>query len=185
MSNVQETINLYHTGYQICLVCSIIFLILTIFLFFRFNIPKIISDKTGRALKKSMKDIEAKNARTGTLRTGSLSGKTKKGGQAMQQQTYAAQQPYAEPQPTYQSQVATPPVSRVTPPPPAAATDILVAGTDLLGASSGMAAVSSGASTLEMTGCGTDTADQVPKKDLPLGFHITKRIILIHSNEII
>ena len=67
-ANLQQTISMYHTGFLICLALAVCFLIVSVILFIVFNIPKIITNRTGRAMRKSMKAIEEKNARTGQLR---------------------------------------------------------------------------------------------------------------------
>lgn len=174
MEAIQRSITLYHTGFLICLICCGIFLVCSIIMFIRFNIPKIISDKTGRALKKSMKAVEAKNARTSALRSGSPSGNMS-----------AVRPQPSQAAPQWPTDSGGSPVSRITPPP---ATDVLVPGTDVL-ASSGMAenmrAKTEKASS-EPVGSGSDSASLVPDRDdLPIKFHITKRVILIHTDEAI
>lgn len=174
MEAIQRAISLYHTGFMICLVCSGIFLVCSIFMFIRFNIPKIISDKTGRALKKSLKAVEAKNARTSSLRSGSLSGKVP----AMYARSNGMTPQKFEP-------AGAAPVSRITPSP---ATDVLVPGTDVLMSSNTAESIvmESGLNAGEPVGGGQDSAALVPDRDsLPIKFHITKRVILIHTEETI
>lgn len=180
MENIEKLINLYHIGFLICTVLSILFLLCTIIMFFRFNIPKIISDKTGRAMKKSMKVIEEKNARTGALRTAGNTGRMRS-----YQQQNAASSGRSEQPPASAG-------SRIVPPP--SSTDVLAAsGTDVLGTNIlGTDVLQTGTGTKgtghdevpEMTGCGRDSSDEVTvKEDLPLKFHITRRVVLIHTNE--
>lgn len=64
----ENMIPLLHTGFLVCTGLAVFFLILTIFLFFKFKIPTLFSAKTGRAMRKTIKEIEENNARTGRLR---------------------------------------------------------------------------------------------------------------------
>lgn len=64
----ENMISLFHTGYLVCIGLAVFFLLLTIFLFFKFKIPALFSAKTGRAMRKTIKEIEENNARTGRLR---------------------------------------------------------------------------------------------------------------------
>lgn len=68
MQELERMINIYHTAYIVCLVFAIVFLVLTVFLFFKFDIRKIIDIKTGRGAKRSIQKMEEINARTGKLR---------------------------------------------------------------------------------------------------------------------
>lgn len=200
MKSVQNIISLYHTGFLTCLVLCILSLICSVVMFIRFNIPKIISDKTGRELKKSMKVIEEKNARTGTLRSsGALTGRMRGRSQSFSGPNLSAYQGQSGASAQQnQGQAVTPvqqnqgqngmPVqggvpagescSRIVPPPqaePAAGTDILTPETDILQMSGGM---------IKMTGGGIDTASAVVlKEDIPAGFKVTKRIVIIHTSE--
>lgn len=64
MRNMEDIIYRYHAGFQICTVCSGLFLFCSILLFFRFGIMKMISDRTGRTVKKSIRRME-KSSRAG------------------------------------------------------------------------------------------------------------------------
>ena len=180
MEHIEKMINLYHIGFLVCTVLSILFLLCTIIMFFRFHILKIISDKTGRTMKKSMKIIEEKNARTGTLRTAGNTGRMR----SYQQQSAGSAGRNEQPSSSGGSRIVPPPSS----------TDVLassgtdVAGTDLLGTNLLQTAPGSRQAgrdeVIEMTGCGRDSSDEVTvKEDLPLKFHITRRVVLIHTNE--
>lgn len=189
MESVQKIISLYHTGFLTCLALCILSLICSVVMFIRFNIPKIISDKTGRELKKSMKVIEEKNARTGTLRSsGALTGRMRGRSQSFSgpdlsayqgQSGASAQQNQGQNgMPIQGGTPAGESYSRIVPPPqaePAAGTDILTPETDILQMSGGM---------IKMTGGGIDTASAVVlKEDIPAGFKVTKRIVIIHTSE--
>lgn len=64
----ENMISLYHTGFQICAGLAVFFLLLTVFLFFKFKIPALFSARSGRAMRKTIREIEENNARTGRLR---------------------------------------------------------------------------------------------------------------------
>lgn len=68
MQELERMINVYHTAYLVFLILSVLFFILTIFMFFKFDIRKIIDMKTGRGAKKSIQRMEEINAQTGKLR---------------------------------------------------------------------------------------------------------------------
>lgn len=65
--------NVLSTCFWICLVFAIFFFLLSVVLFFVFDIKKIFDLKTGRAKRKTVRDMEAANASTGRLR---VEGKT-------------------------------------------------------------------------------------------------------------
>lgn len=69
MQELEQTINLYHTACLVCLVLAIVFLAITVFLFFKLEILKIFNWKTGRDKKRSIQKMEEMNDRTGKLRT--------------------------------------------------------------------------------------------------------------------
>ncbi len=54
--------------FWICLVAAVIFLIITVAMFFFFNIPLIFSIRTGRAKKKTIEEMQRANSETGRLR---------------------------------------------------------------------------------------------------------------------
>ncbi len=218
MEALQKTISMYHTGFLVCCVLCGLFLLCSIAMFIRFNIPKMISDKTGRTLKKSMKQIEEKYARTGMLRSQGLSGplntgrtgSRKTGPKTGKNPVYSSaggsssgyggenaglNAPYggqnAGRDLAYGSQAGgtgsriVPPPTPDTPP-PAPATDILVPGTDLLGSQQQTAQPSVPQRDIEMTGGGYDSSGQVQLPDgLPMNFRITKKILLVHTDETI
>lgn len=55
---MKDIIFWYHTGFQICVICSGYFLFCSVWLFFRFDIMKIMTDRTGRAVEKSIRRME-------------------------------------------------------------------------------------------------------------------------------
>ena len=67
MNDVIEQINLYHTLFQICLVFALIFLIVSVTVFFMLDIKFTIGYLTGRRAKKQIKELEAANAVNGRL----------------------------------------------------------------------------------------------------------------------
>lgn len=68
MQEMEQMISMYHAGFLICLVFSCIFFVITIALFFVFDIKKIFDMKTGRGAKRTIQKMEEINAKTGKLR---------------------------------------------------------------------------------------------------------------------
>lgn len=65
----ENVISLYHMGYQICTGLAVNFLLLTVFLFFKFKIPALFFIRSGRAMRKTIKEIEANHAKTGRMKS--------------------------------------------------------------------------------------------------------------------
>lgn len=63
-----SSISFFHTGFVICLAGTILFLVITIVLFFAFDIRTIFSIRSGRAQAKTVKEMELANSSTGRLR---------------------------------------------------------------------------------------------------------------------
>lgn len=63
-----EFINLYHTGFIVCLCLMILFIGISIILFFVFRIRDVFDFMTGRGQKRTIRMMEEANARTGKLR---------------------------------------------------------------------------------------------------------------------
>ena len=68
MQQIQQQINMFHTLFYVCLGLCIVFLILSVIFFFKFDIRNIFNARTGRSLRKTVQSMEEKNARTGSLR---------------------------------------------------------------------------------------------------------------------
>ena len=68
MQQIQQQINMFHTLFYVCLGLCIVFLILSVIFFFKFDIRNIFNAKTGRSVRKTVQSMEEKNARTGSLR---------------------------------------------------------------------------------------------------------------------
>lgn len=68
MQELEKMINVYHIGFTVCLILSCVFFIVSVILFFKFDIRKIIDMKTGRGAKKTIQKMEEINAKTGKLR---------------------------------------------------------------------------------------------------------------------
>ena len=62
-----KMIELYHMGYMVCLVCAILFFLLSIAAFFFFRIPQIWDMKTGRGARRAIQRMAEVNAQTGQL----------------------------------------------------------------------------------------------------------------------
>lgn len=68
MQETEQLIALYHTGFIICLILTILFAALSVFIFFMFKIRRVFDFLTGRAEKRTIKQMEEENAQTGKLR---------------------------------------------------------------------------------------------------------------------
>ncbi|MDD2980446.1 MAG: hypothetical protein PHN80_10780 [Hespellia sp.] len=68
MQQLEQMINIYHTAFIVSLILFIVFLAVTIFLFFFFDIRKIFDIRTGRGAKRKIQKMEEINAQTGKLR---------------------------------------------------------------------------------------------------------------------
>ena len=69
-----DAISLLKTGFIICLSAAILFFIITVALFFIFDIKTIFMIRSGRAQAKSIKEMQNANANTGHLRSTKTSG---------------------------------------------------------------------------------------------------------------
>ncbi|MBQ8982081.1 MAG: hypothetical protein IJ079_00710 [Lachnospiraceae bacterium] len=67
MAEVERLIATYHNLFLICLVLAIVFLILSIALFFLFDIRNVIAVLSGQAEKKAIKKMQEETAYTGQL----------------------------------------------------------------------------------------------------------------------
>lgn len=68
MQELERMISIYHTGFVVCLILAGLFFTLSVVLFFKFDIRRIIDMKTGRGAKKTIQKMEEINAKTGKLR---------------------------------------------------------------------------------------------------------------------
>lgn len=99
-----SVISTLNTCFWVCLAFTALFFIISIALFFVFDIRTIFNIKTGRAQAKTVKEMKAANERTGRLRvdgktqTSKLSEKEKEAGRAL-----AVSPPEPQPQNQYNS----------------------------------------------------------------------------------
>lgn len=68
MQQIQQQINMFHTLFYVCLGLCILFLIISVIFFFKFDIRNIFNTKTGRSVRKTVQSMDEKNAHTGPLR---------------------------------------------------------------------------------------------------------------------
>lgn len=68
MQETEQLIAIYHTGFIICLCLTILFAVLSVVIFFRFKIRRVFDFLTGRAQKRTIRQMEEENAQTGKLR---------------------------------------------------------------------------------------------------------------------
>lgn len=67
MQGTEQVINLYHIGFLVCLCLAAVFAILSVVLFFKFDIRGVFDFRTGRGKRRSIKKMEEENSRTGRL----------------------------------------------------------------------------------------------------------------------
>lgn len=70
MDNVDGIISVLRTCLQVCIAFSILFFIISVVLFFVFDIRTIFNIRTGRAKKKTVREMQEANNKTGRLRVG-------------------------------------------------------------------------------------------------------------------
>ncbi len=63
-----RVINMLHTGFIVCLVLAIVFFLISVLLFFVFDIKNVFMVRTGRAAKKEIRKLQDENFNTGRLR---------------------------------------------------------------------------------------------------------------------
>ncbi len=68
MSQAENLISFYQMGFKVCIGLAVLFLVLTVVLFFRFNIRGTIANRSGRARKKTIEQMREANERTGRLK---------------------------------------------------------------------------------------------------------------------
>lgn len=68
MQETEQLITLYHTGFIIFLILTVLFAALSVLLFFLFKIRRVFDYLTGRAEKRTIRQMEEENAQTGKLR---------------------------------------------------------------------------------------------------------------------
>lgn len=69
MQQIQQKIDLFHNLSLLCLAVCLVCLGLCVFFFFKFKIKDIFNVRTGRSVKKKVRQMEERNAQTGRLRT--------------------------------------------------------------------------------------------------------------------
>lgn len=67
MIQAQQQINLYHTLFLICMTVFLIGIVLTVVLFILLDIRRIFGIKTGRSVKKKVREMAEENEKTGRL----------------------------------------------------------------------------------------------------------------------
>lgn len=67
LKEIEERVSLYNSLYYVFAILAVVFLLLSLLLFFKFNIIQIIAFKTGKDMKKSIKKIESQNSESGNL----------------------------------------------------------------------------------------------------------------------
>ena len=68
MQGTEQIIAVYQAGFIACLCLAVVFAALTIFIFFKLKIRQVFDFLTGREQRRTIKQMEQENAKTGKLR---------------------------------------------------------------------------------------------------------------------
>ncbi len=68
MQELERMINIYHTAFLIFLILTVVFLVVSVFLFFWFDIRGIFDLRSGRGARKTIQKMQELNDQTGKLR---------------------------------------------------------------------------------------------------------------------
>lgn len=68
MQELEQLIKIYHAAFIAFLVLAVVFFVISVILFFKFNIRGIFDMKTGRGARKTIQKMKELNAQTGKLR---------------------------------------------------------------------------------------------------------------------
>lgn len=171
---MERMIEVYHAAYLVCLVLGLIFLALTVFLFFKFNIRRIIDMKTGRSEKRTIERMEQINAMTGKLRQDMVP-RTSSELAPADRITY----PITSPNLQVDNQDYTAPLNQSDNSPE---TTLLSAGqeTSVLSQDAETTLLSHEAETTVLS-----EHSQVPEKKLPGMFKVEKEILWTHAQEVL
>ena len=74
MQQIQQKIELFHSLSLMCMILFLVCLGLCIFFFFKFRIRDIFNVRTGRSMKRKVRQMEERNAQTGRFRIPGTSG---------------------------------------------------------------------------------------------------------------
>lgn len=66
-NNTEEILSILNTGYTVCLVLALAFFLLSVVLFFLFDIRHVYMIKSGKAAKRDIRKLEETNFQTGQL----------------------------------------------------------------------------------------------------------------------
>lgn len=67
MQDTEKLINILHTGFVISMAITIVFLLITVLLFFVFDIRQVFMIRSGKAAKRDIRKLEEENFKTGRL----------------------------------------------------------------------------------------------------------------------
>lgn len=70
--NFEELIRVYHSIHVYCAIAALVFLALTVILFFQMKIPRVFGELTGRTARKAIDEMTAENAVSGSLNSGRI-----------------------------------------------------------------------------------------------------------------
>ena len=67
MQETEQLISLYHTAFIVFLILTIVFALISVLIFFQFRIKDVFDFKTGRGQKRTIRQMEEENAKTGKI----------------------------------------------------------------------------------------------------------------------
>jgi|GEM_PF-2509651 len=76
-NNAGQMISFYHTGFIICLIAAITLLVISVILFFVFDIRNVWLVRSGKAARKSIQEMSEASAKSGAFRAGGYQPRTK------------------------------------------------------------------------------------------------------------
>ena len=176
-------INIFETCFQVCLAFTVLFLVISIVLFFLFDIRAIFNIRTGRAKNKTIKEMQAANSTTGRLRVG---GKTLTSKLSKEQKNRSRGPVVVPPQPA--QDYSTNPTEVLPSDGSENTTEVLqseYAQTEVLNQSSGEGETSR---LSELTPEKVERSSQqndVSSNVQDIHFEVIKKVVCIHTNEVI
>lgn len=185
MQGSEQLIAIYHAGFIICMCLAGVFAALSIFFFFKFKIRQVFDFLTGRAQRRTVRQMEEENAKTGKLREDYYSASTS----SDLDQTQSGSISETGKAPTEKMMTGSSPTEKTGVHPAGASegdaeTTLLNSGSDettLLNSGDSETTLLTPAMESELRSQEGETEDL-----LPIGrFEITKEIMEVHTNEII
>ncbi len=173
-------ISIFDTCFKVCFAFTVLFLIISVVLFFIFDIRAIFSIRTGRAKSKTIKEMQNANNTTGRLR---VDGKTQTS-KLSEEQKKKTRGPVVVPPPSVTSAAATDILPQNS---DYGATEVLPSDnnqTEVLNNSGGN--TTSRLSEMKTEEIGeTSVLSQTEQEAVNINFQVVRKIIRIHTEEVI